>query len=592
MPTLTPTITGFGPLCEIGRGGFGVVYRGQQEALRRWEAVKVLPGVSGDSEVFARFTRECQALGAVGNHPNIATVYACGFTEDGSGYLALELLEGGSLAQRGADGPLPWQEVAEIGVALSGALESAHRAGVLHRDIKPENIMFDGLQTPKLLDFGIASVPGAYQSRSSQASLTFAHAAPEVVAGARGTVASDVYSLASSLFAAVRGRPAFVRDGEDTLIPMLARIAAAPVPDLRPEGVCDDLCSVLERAMAKDPAARPASAEELGVDLAQVLSAHGGPRRIPPVVLPAAGPVAGPAAVPATSPRVQDLTVNGRPPTPASRRLLRPWLVVGMALALLLAGWAGFWLSRSQGSAGPQTLAAGSLPGALARPAASRAASPAASTVPGAGQSSPDTEATPGAGSGPVVSSGSSPAATGHNPTGSGTVVQPVNRALPAAAPAGGTVSVAATSGGAVQVLVGWSAGRAGGGQVAGYQVRRSLMSGGALLGNVLLDSSALNLTTVVPAAQSGHWYRWSVRATGPGGPSGWTTLLAQVPRVVGVHATLAAAQLRAIGMGVVVRHLKVAPTPAGRGVVYRQSLPAGTSPHAVVVLDAYLVGG
>ena len=72
----------------------------------------------------------------------------------------MELLDGGYLAERIAAGPLPWQEVARIGVALSGALESAHRLGVLHRDIKPQNVLFDRLGTPKLLDFGIASVPG------------------------------------------------------------------------------------------------------------------------------------------------------------------------------------------------------------------------------------------------------------------------------------------------------------------------------------------------------------------------------------------------------------------------------------------------
>ena len=144
----------------------------------------------------------------------------------------MELLDGGSLADRIAAGPLPWEEVARIGVALSGALESAHRLGVLHRDVKPQNVLFDRLGTPKLLDFGIASVPGAYQTRTSAVSLTLAHAAPEITAGGRATVASDVYALGSTLWTAAAGKAPFVRDGEDTLVPLLARIAASPVPDL------------------------------------------------------------------------------------------------------------------------------------------------------------------------------------------------------------------------------------------------------------------------------------------------------------------------------------------------------------------------
>ena len=117
-------------------------------------------------------------------------------------------------------------------MALSGALESAHRLGVLHRDVKPQNVLFDRLGTPKLMDFGIASVPGAYQTRTSAVSLTLAHAAPEITAGGRATVASDVYALGSTLWTAAAGKAPFVREGEDTLIPLLARIAASPVPPL------------------------------------------------------------------------------------------------------------------------------------------------------------------------------------------------------------------------------------------------------------------------------------------------------------------------------------------------------------------------
>ena len=270
-----PAVEGLTAFEEIGRGGFGVVYRAHQESLDRDIAVKVLPGVHKDSESFARFERECKALGSVGAHPNIATVYGCGVTTDGEGFLAMELLDGGSLADRFAGGPMSWDEVARIGVALSGALESAHRLGVLHRDVKPQNVLFDRLGTPKLMDFGIASVPGAYQTRTSAVSLTLAHAAPEITAGGRATVASDVYALGSTLWTAAAGKAPFVREGEDTLIPLLARIAASPVPPLPGGDVSPVLSALLAKSMAKDPAGRPASAEELGTGLAYVLRSAG-----------------------------------------------------------------------------------------------------------------------------------------------------------------------------------------------------------------------------------------------------------------------------------------------------------------------------
>jgi len=108
-----PAVDGLTAFEEIGRGGFGVVYRAHQESLDRDIAVKVLPGVHKDSESFARFERECKALGSVGAHPNIATVYGCGVTTEGEGFLAMELLDGGSLADRVAAGAVscgrsPW----------------------------------------------------------------------------------------------------------------------------------------------------------------------------------------------------------------------------------------------------------------------------------------------------------------------------------------------------------------------------------------------------------------------------------------------------------------------------------------------------
>ena len=149
--------------------------------------------------------------------------------------------------------------------------------GVLHRDIKPGNILLSNLGTPKLGDFGIARLHGAPETRSAVITASVAHAAPEVVSGRRPDARSDIYSLASTLYELIAGGPAFSRPTDESLVPMLARIAQDPVPDLRPSGVPDAICGVLEAAMAKDLDARPATAADLGRALAGAQTTAGVP---------------------------------------------------------------------------------------------------------------------------------------------------------------------------------------------------------------------------------------------------------------------------------------------------------------------------
>ena len=253
---------------EIGRGGFGVVYRAQQPEFHRTVAVKLL-GVGGlDEGARMRFQREIAAMGSVSNHPNIVTVHQAGFTPGGSAYIVMAFEARGSLGDRlTATGPLPWADAVATGVKLAGALEAAHRAGVLHRDVKPENVLVSGYGEPKLADFGIARVEGSARTRSGLVTASIAHAAPEILAGKPSSVASDVYGLASTLYALILGRPPFSRESDESFIPMLTRVAIEPVPDLRPEGVPDDVCLVLERATAKDPAHRQTTAAAFGAEL-------------------------------------------------------------------------------------------------------------------------------------------------------------------------------------------------------------------------------------------------------------------------------------------------------------------------------------
>ena len=259
-------IPGYEGAVEIGRGGFGIVYRARQVDVQRTVAIKVLTGVF-DEHAKLRFDRERDAMGLLSSHPNSVTVHASGFTADGRPFIVMEHLDGASLADRLVRGPLSWREAVEIGIKLAGALESAHRAGVLHRDVKPENVLISAYGEPKLADFGIARLEGGPETRSGSITASLYHAAPEVFEGKRPTAATDVYSLASTVFSLMTARAPFARETDESIVPLFARVATEPAPDLRPRGVPDVVCVVLEAGLAKDPAVRIGSACEFGARL-------------------------------------------------------------------------------------------------------------------------------------------------------------------------------------------------------------------------------------------------------------------------------------------------------------------------------------
>lgn len=267
-------IPGLGPGTVIGRGGFGTVYRADQPAFRRTVAVKVLDGTL-DPTAQRRFERECGAMGSLSDHPGIVTVYDAGVTGRGAPYLVMAFQPGGSVADRlAAEGALSWQDGIRIGTDVAEALAAAHRREVLHRDVKPANVLLSDYGNALLADFGIARVTGATQTRSDQVTASLLYAPPEVIEGRPAGPASDIYSLGATLFEILAGRAAFVGGPEDSIAAMLGRIATADVPDLRPGGVPDAVARAVERAMAKEPGGRPASAADLARELAD--AAHRG----------------------------------------------------------------------------------------------------------------------------------------------------------------------------------------------------------------------------------------------------------------------------------------------------------------------------
>ncbi|MGW5153549.1 protein kinase domain-containing protein [Rhodococcus koreensis] len=266
---------GFEDAHEIGRGGFGIVYRCLQRALDRTVAIKVLTA-DLDPDNLERFLREQRAMGALSGHPNIVNILQVGTTPSGRPYIVMPYHSRDSLeAWIRRSGPLEWSEALGIGVKVAGALAAAHRIGTLHRDVKPANILITDYGEPQLTDFGIARVAGGFETTSGAVTGSPAFTAPEVLEGRSATAASDVYGLGATLFCAITGHAAFERRSGEQVVAQFLRITTHPIPDLRGAGLPDDVCTVLEAAMARNPADRPTAPAEFGENLRLLQQRHG-----------------------------------------------------------------------------------------------------------------------------------------------------------------------------------------------------------------------------------------------------------------------------------------------------------------------------
>ncbi|QSE81429.1 serine/threonine-protein kinase [Rhodococcus koreensis] len=302
---------GFTDLEEIGRGGFGVVYRCRQPHLDRTVAVKVLAADPAPEDL-ERFLREQRAMGRLSGHPHIVTVLQVGTTAAGRPYLVMPYHRYGSLdATIRRTGPLNWADTLNLGIALAGALETAHRAGIVHRDVKPANILLTEYGDAQLADFGIARISGGFETGTGVITGSPAFTAPEVLAGQSPTPASDIYSLGASLFCALTGHAAFERRSGEQLVAQFVRITTEPVPDLRDPAIPAAVTAVIGHAMAAEPTARPHTAAEFGDELRDT-QARAGALADVPTVAPESVPV--PTETPAGTQRVRRA-----PPTPATK---------------------------------------------------------------------------------------------------------------------------------------------------------------------------------------------------------------------------------------------------------------------------------
>src|SRR3954447_7149845 len=248
---------------EAGAGGMGVVYRATHIVLERTVALKVIaPGLARNPAFRARFEREWRLLAGL-DHPNVIPIYEAG-EEEGRPYLSMRWVAGGDLAQRlhGTTGLEPAVAIDILG-QVAAALDAAHERGVVHRDIKPGNVLIEG-ERVWLTDFGAGKDLDARDTRTASGQWvgTVDYVAPELLDGQTATPRSDVYSLGCLLFETLTGQVPFPRENDVARL-WAHRFAPPPATSEVRSSLPARLDGVLKRALAKDPAERPASAGEL-----------------------------------------------------------------------------------------------------------------------------------------------------------------------------------------------------------------------------------------------------------------------------------------------------------------------------------------
>jgi serine/threonine protein kinase len=255
------TVPGISHLEEVGRGAFSTVFKGEQIALGRTVAVKVLEALSANQADMRRFHRELLALGKLSDHPYIVPIFESGVDSDGRPFLVMAFSTFGTLSDRLRNGPLAWEDTVDLVIKLSCALHAAHDAGVIHGDVKPSNVLFTKYGQPQLMDFGIARVASDQLTQTSAVGWTPAFVAPEVLAGAEPTAASDTYSLAATAYALLLGRPPFVIRSDDPIATVMKRVTDGQPPSL--SDACPGIIErILAAAISRVPEFRPDSSLE------------------------------------------------------------------------------------------------------------------------------------------------------------------------------------------------------------------------------------------------------------------------------------------------------------------------------------------
>ncbi len=345
----------------IARGGMAEVYRARDRLLDRTVALKVLfPELSVDRAFVERFRREAQAAAKL-SHPNIVPVFDWG-EDTGTYFIVMEFVDGRPLsAELRANGRLPSDRVVDVGAHVAAALAYAHRHGVVHRDVKPGNVLITDDGQVKVTDFGIARAVNTEESLTQTGAVmgTATYFSPEQAEGVGVDSRSDIYSLGVVLFEMATGRPPFLGDTP-------VAVASKHVRDLPPTprelnaSVPPDLEAVIMKAMAKAPADRYQTAEELRSDLLRFAEGR-------PVAAIALAPTGVQSAVATTQAMgavrqtatipVTDGTAGGPAPEEDPRRRKTRRLVLVLLALLVVLALVAFFLLRSLGYLGGNAFA-------------------------------------------------------------------------------------------------------------------------------------------------------------------------------------------------------------------------------------------
>ena len=310
----------------LGVGGSSQVYLARDQALNREVALKILdPAAAADLSLRRSFVREARALAQL-SHRNIVAVYDVGEV-DGSPFIVMEYLPGGSLKQRiETVGPLKSVEAVRVMTEVAAGLAFAHSKGIVHADLKPSNILFDATDTPKICDFGIARVPQE-DPETPQLYATAMYVAPERVEGKNASVQSDIYGLGLILYESLVGKPPFT--SSDAAVLLRDHVVRQPVPPshLRPS-LPKALDTMVLKALAKQPHARYQRASDFSNALGR-LGSVGGELATTPMVM--TDPLHDFVPRSGQSPVVALLSSYGGPVRGAFFALLAAFPVFGMA---------------------------------------------------------------------------------------------------------------------------------------------------------------------------------------------------------------------------------------------------------------------
>jgi tRNA A-37 threonylcarbamoyl transferase component Bud32 len=272
-PAALPVIDGYEMGELLGRGGMGLVFKARQQALKRHVALKIIvSGAHAGAAERARFRTEAEAVARL-HHPGIVQIYEVG-EQAGCPYLALEFVNGGSLAQRLDGTPMPPRRAAQLLLDLARAVQHAHEQGIVHRDLKPANVLLTETGAAKIADFGLAKLVDVEQGQTQTGAVlgSPSYMAPEQAEGKARAIgpATDVYALGAILYELLTGRPPFLGASFLETLDQVRTHDPAPPQALQPT-VSGDLAAICLKCLEKNPAQRYPSAAALADDLDRFL---------------------------------------------------------------------------------------------------------------------------------------------------------------------------------------------------------------------------------------------------------------------------------------------------------------------------------